>query len=499
MVSTYLFVATSATFVSASTVLSGADVAGAPVFDEFWEESTDAACHLQFMQLRAAREVPGKKALGKGQTIERLDGRAVGGGSDTQSDVAEVKRKDRDEEREDEKEGGNEHEVLDAREQKHEDVEENDGEESEAGGLAMSSHEHWPTWPCDEGESAWPKDIAWDFQVGTPIKMLLWTGWGFLTDRSTAGLPNCKFEKVPYTMGIPSDLNYDTSDYDVVIFHMSNLHFQYPEYYKLPQHKPEGQVWIAACGEPFKRTTTDIDCSLMNDTSVMNNFDYTSTFSLGSDFPAIQDPIIESVMRMDIPDFASRGPELATMVFSDCGGGREDWASKVMKSFEDRGRGDALLSYGRCLHNAEEPTCEEGDDLLASYKPWVNRCGSRPFKIVGENIQESWYVTEKIWDALAEGAIPVYWGASEVKRWMPEGSYLDVGDFQSTDALVDRMLAFTEADFAAAYAWKTQPASQWEGWMKAWRLSHYTLVPRLCEAAAKGKQSGGKWPTPDKE
>jgi len=414
-----------------------------------------------------------------------------------QSNVADGERRDNEAgKREDEAEGSGDHEVEDK------DGEVHEGEDSEAGGLGMSSHEHWPSWPA---ESAWPQEIPWDFQVDTPIKMLLWTDWGFLTDKSTVGLPNCEFHgsgKMQYDMGIISDINYDTSDYDVVIFHMSNLHYQYPEYYKIPPHKPQGQVWIAACGEPFNRPATGIDCSLFNDTTVMKHFDYTSSFSLGSDFPAIQDPIIESVMRLDIPDFASRGPELATMVFSDCGGGgREEWAKKLLKSFEDKGRGDALLSYGQCMHNAKEPTCD-GDQEVGfpgNYKRWINRCGSRPFKFVMENMQEPWYVTEKIWDALAEGAIPVYWGASEVKRWMPEGSYLDVGDFQSTDALVDRMLAFTEADFAAAYAWKTQPASQWEGWMKAWRLSHYTLVPRLCEAAAKGKQSGGKWPTPDKE
>jgi len=363
----------------------------------------------------------------------------------------------------------------------------------------MSSHEHWPKWPVHEGE--WPKEIAWDFQVDTPIKMLLWTYWGYVTDKSAAGLPNCELDRIPYDTGIPKDLNVDTSDYDVIIFHMSNLHWGYPEYYKIPQSKPEGQVWIAACGEPFDRPG-GVDCSLLNDTTVMKNFDYTSTFSLGSDFPAIQDPIIESVMRLDIPDFASRGPELATMVFSDChAGGREEWATKLMKSFEDRGRGDAVLSYGGCMHNAQEPACDGDQEagLPGSYHRWINRCGSRPFKIVMENIQEPWYVSEKIWDALAEGAIPVYWGGSEVKRWMPEGSFLDVSDFPSTNALVDKMLSFTEADFAAAYAWKTQPASEWEGWMKAWRLSHYTLVPRLCEAAAKGKQSGGKWLTPDKE
>jgi len=411
-----------------------------------------------------------------------------------QSDVAHDERKEKDED-------GSEHEVTDNDERKHEDVGEHEGEDSEAGGLGMSSHEHWPSWPCDEGESAWPKELAWNFEVDTPIKMLLWTDWGFLTEKSAASLPNCEFDRIPYTMGIPSDLNVDTSDYDVIIFHMSNLHWGYPEYYKIPQSKPEGQVWIAACGEPFDRPG-GVDCSLLNDTTVMKNFDYTSTFSLGSDFPAIQDPIIESVMRLDIPDFASRGPELATMVFSDChAGGREEWATKLMKSFEDRGRGDAVLSYGGCMHNAQEPACDGDQEagLPGSYHRWINRCGSRPFKIVMENIQEPWYVSEKIWDALAEGAIPVYWGGSEVKRWMPEGSFLDVSDFPSTNALVDKMLSFTEADFAAAYAWKTQPASEWEGWMKAWRLSHYTLVPRLCEAAAKGKQSGGKWLTPDKE
>lgn len=476
MISSRVVAATTATLLLSPIVASWPEIVDALVLDDVCGKTGDDACHLQLMQLRAAREVREKGPAGK-MPVDSLDSRARAKVSYGHSDV-----------------GQDEHDDVydDSHNEEHISKDEN----LETQGLGFSSHEHFPDWPLAAGE--FPADIPWDFEIDQPIKILLWTDWGFLTSKSTYNTPNCEFMgngQVTYDTGVIPDPNYDISDVDVIIFHMSNLGYKYPEYYTLPANKPEGQLWIAACGEPYNRPDTEIDCRLLNDTKTMERFDATSTFSLTSDFPAIQDPIVEKMMRMEIPDFASRGPELATMVFSDClGKTRNAWAEKVIAAFAAKGQD--LLSYGGCYHTATETKCENEKH---SYNRWINRCSSRPFKIVPENIVEPWYVTEKVWDALAEGAIPVYWGAPEVKLWVPEGSIIYADDFPSLDALVDKLISFSAADFAAAYAWKSKPASEWTGWHKAWRLSHYTLIPRLCEAASKAKSNGGKLLTPDKE
>lgn len=346
--------------------------------------------------------------------------------------------------------------------------------------------------------AAWPDMDYWpasvelpNFDVTRPIKIVEWTDYIFLSETAVRNTPNCSFDMLyDYHMesngGVIGDPDFDISDADVVIFHLARMvgkDSMRDWHYVLPRKKREGQLWFAMCGEPRVRPETGVDCRLANDPETMKLMDGYSDFSLKSDYPGIQDPVHEDVLRAPIPDFSTRKPAaLATMAISDCAPGeRKDWFKEVMAAF--MARGVQLLSYGACIHNSEEPGKVPYD--VDPTHHWINPEAARPFKIIGENVIEPWYVTEKIWDALAEGTIPVYWGPPEVKLWVPPGSFIYVQDFNSTDALVDRLVSFTEEDFAAAWAWKKQPTSEWGGWDKAWKLSHYTLLPRFCEAAAR--------------
>lgn len=340
---------------------------------------------------------------------------------------------------------------------------------------------YWPTM------GYWPKSVPFpSYKVDRPIKIIQWNDFYFLAKEAAARVPNCEYdmlaEEHPQSNGgVIRDPDFDISGADVVLFYLVDLAGgHYPANYILPRNKPEGQLWFAMCAEPMVRPETNIDCRLVNDTKTMSRMDGYSSFSMASDFPAVQDPVEEEMLRQDPPDFASRGSELATMTISDCKSpGRSAWMDEMFEAFEARGKGDAILSYGDCHNNAEEPGKSQETH-------WINREAARPFKLVGENTMESGYVTEKVWDALAEGSIPVYWGAPEVKDWVPPGSILYAPDYSVQD-LVDKMIAFDAADFEAAYAWKKKPVSEWGGWTEAWQNSHYTLLPRFCEAAAKAK------------
>lgn len=345
---------------------------------------------------------------------------------------------------------------------------------------------HWPDMDY------WPDSVRKPkYSVTRPIYIVSWTDYVFLSLQSAKDTPNCTFDMLydkhmPVDGGVISDPDFDLSKADVVLFSLSRLVNRTstrPPSYILPRTKRKGQLWIALCGEPTDRPESGVDCRLKHDRATMDLMDGYSSFSIYSDFPAVQDPIHEDILRLPVPDFEARERRehthaWATATISDCAeGDRKKWLEDVMRVFEAKGHKDAVLSYGNCLHNAEEPATGEE-------RVWINREASRPFKLVAENTIEQWYVTEKVWDALGEGTIPVYWGPPEVKRWVPPNSIIYARDFNSTEELVDHMLSFSSEDFEEARAWKRKPTSEWGGWERAWELSHATLLPRICEGAA---------------
>lgn len=257
----------------------------------------------------------------------------------------------------------------------------------------------------------------------------------------------------------------------------------------MPANKKEGQLWIATCGEPMFREETFMDCRLVNDTEFMENIDGFSSYSGTSDFPAFFDTPSEQQMRMEPPNFAERGEELVTLALGDCyNTERNEYLEKFINQFKTAGRSNAILSYGECFNNAQEPdkaSCGE-----PQYQdPWANRCSSRPFKIVAENSFDPWYISEKIWDAFFEGAIPIYYGPEEGKRLVPPDSVVFASDYETPESLADAIMAFTEEDFQKARAWKAAPRSEWNEWAEARRNGHVTLLPRLCEAAARAQET----------
>lgn len=77
-------------------------------------------------------------------------------------------------------------------------------------------------------------------------------------------------------------------------------------------------------------------------------------------------------------------------------------------------------------------------DVLKQYK----------FSICFENGKEiPGYITEKIFDSLAAGCVPVYYGAPDVTRHIPKDCFIDYRDFASKDDLYNYMKNMSEAEF----------------------------------------------------
>ncbi|KAF9302542.1 4-alpha-L-fucosyltransferase, partial [Linnemannia elongata] len=74
-----------------------------------------------------------------------------------------------------------------------------------------------------------------------------------------------------------------------------------------------------------------------------------------------------------------------------------------------------------------------------------------PFGLAAENSNCIGYITEKIYDVFASGSIPVYIGAADIADFVPEGSYINVNDFDTYDDLINYMKTVDREPF---YRWK---------------------------------------------
>ncbi len=59
------------------------------------------------------------------------------------------------------------------------------------------------------------------------------------------------------------------------------------------------------------------------------------------------------------------------------------------------------------------------------------------------------YVTEKIFDCLFSGCIPIYWGAPDIKLYVPEECFIDRRKFSSHEALYTYMKGMTPGEYAS--------------------------------------------------
>ncbi|KYR00806.1 glycosyltransferase [Tieghemostelium lacteum] len=111
--------------------------------------------------------------------------------------------------------------------------------------------------------------------------------------------------------------------------------------------------------------------------------------------------------------------------------GRDQIVTELMKYID-------IDSIGKCVHNknitvnrAGMTTQQNGDvklQILKTYK----------FALAIENSECDDYVTEKLWEPLSVGTIPIYLGAKNVKRFLPHpDAIIHIRDFDSAQSLSD--------------------------------------------------------------
>lgn len=70
------------------------------------------------------------------------------------------------------------------------------------------------------------------------------------------------------------------------------------------------------------------------------------------------------------------------------------------------------------------------------------------FSICYENVRDlPGYITEKIFDCFFSGCIPVYWGATEIDRLVPQSCFIDKRNFSGMESLYHYLINMTEYEY----------------------------------------------------
>ena len=110
-------------------------------------------------------------------------------------------------------------------------------------------------------------------------------------------------------------------------------------------------------------------------------------------------------------------------------------------------------SYGKWKPNRvlqQDSGRETKLDTIARYK----------FSLAFENSLSQDYVSEKFFDSLIAGSVPVYLGASTIEAFAPaDHCYINVNEFGSPRELADYLLLLERepASYAAYLQWKDRP------------------------------------------
>jgi hypothetical protein len=205
--------------------------------------------------------------------------------------------------------------------------------------------------------------------------------------------------------------------------------------------KRPGQVWVAwsrECESHFPR---------MMDRALLSRIDLTMYYSFDSDIPApyFRPGSIESFRRPP-PDKTAAAPAALFLSSPSDHSGRHEYLRELMQWLP-------VDSYGKLFRNKALPS-DSGrttkQKALARYK----------FTLAFENACYRDYVTEKFFQPLRAGSVPVYFGAPNIDAFAPgDNCFIDVRAFAGPRELADHLLALDRDDdaYARFFDWKRKP------------------------------------------
>ena len=181
-----------------------------------------------------------------------------------------------------------------------------------------------------------------------------------------------------------------------------------------------------------------------------------------------------------IPSRAQYGDNIVVAFISNCESmnDREAYLEELMKFID-------VHSYGACLRTKDlnESKTSVWHDL--EHKREIQ--GRYMFTLAFENANEDDWVTEKLFDPLRAGSIPVYIGANNVDNYLPcvnASCIIEVRKFVDPKDLASHLLHVSQSEnmFNALHAWRAHPMR--EDFIQLTKLTRQNYQCATCERAA---------------
>jgi hypothetical protein len=225
---------------------------------------------------------------------------------------------------------------------------------------------------------------------------------------------------------------------DAVVFHLPGpyLFRDAPKY--------PGQLWVSWTMESHANTH-----AWRRDHKAVPHFDLHMGFPQSADIWHTYLPSLAEWQTALTQNRQQPTEPVPAVLFQSAGSdkcGRDDYLTELMAELK-------FDSYGRFLNNRSVPQPDRGPesklDVIRSYR----------FTLGFENTIEEDYVTEKFYQPLLIGSVPVYRGAPNVAEYAPgEHCYIDASKYTPRElAAYLRELSENEVEYARYHVWRSQP------------------------------------------
>jgi hypothetical protein len=175
---------------------------------------------------------------------------------------------------------------------------------------------------------------------------------------------------------------------------------------------------------------------------------------------------------------------------SNCVWWRLDFLNTMTKALRDAQK--SVHHYGACLHDSD-PRPGDTVNSLSRYKKKSALALQHSYTFAFENSEKEGYVTEKMFYLLADGIIPVYRGAPDVRKYLPSRECAVLVHPRDTPLEVaQQLLRENETLYEKRNEWKTsKPELAWVSRMDlSIRHSNCRLCIRIQSIAAPPPQTG---------
>ena len=268
-------------------------------------------------------------------------------------------------------------------------------------------------------------------QPRTPVKVLLWNDtWNSdeeLFDFSDGGIE------------VTRDRNLIDSC-DVVVFTAATLELAGGIAVDFPMRSRTDQLWVLYSREAESHFGGRI------------NAEYLSHFDLVAGYQQTSDvwvPYVSPGLLQRLPEVipvSERNAVLASAwISSDWDrSGRLQFLSDVMLHME-------VHSYGHKLKNV-------GHAYISDHNIRYQISSRYRYVMAFENARDVDYVTEKFFEPLMYGAVPVYLGAPNIEDFAPgDHCYINAADFASAKDLANFLTSMTDEEYMRYHEWRNKP------------------------------------------